>query len=544
MNAQARNRWLWLAAALLMLAEFLVFDRMTARYHAHVYPRWTDEIQYLTESYNGWQQTQAHGLWAGLKSTLTKPAVQGTVHDFFAVLVFWLVGEPSRSAALSLNMIVLLCWQAALLAVIPRTTGSRALGWAAFGLVLCIAWPWGVDAGSAVDFRLDHGAMCLFGVCATLALGTRGFRSTGWSVALGLVVGLTLLERFLTSVYFVAIFAAALAWIAAGSERWLRLRNLGLAGLIAAALAAPMFWLNRTMIYNYYWIGHMASADADARASTLNLWESMQYVFGNLGQRQLGAWFGWTVAAVTAPLLVAALSSRRKAPSPLDRDGLFFALAFLVLPSAVLCLHRQKSFYVLGILAPGVILLAVWIWGALWRRIDFTGWARRLPLGLAIASVAAGLGYFLVRQLPSPHTAAFSAGATKINEVADHLYATSRRAGLTTPRIGVDLLTDYFDGRTMSVLCYERQRQWLTFSPLLPTGILEVPDALVMERLGQCDFVLLTDFFPENGYYPFDRQMRRLYPEVKAWCDTHLRLVESFPIFNRRMSLYQRRELP
>ena len=38
---------MWLVAALLMLAEFLVFDRMTSRYHASLYPRWNDQIQYL-----------------------------------------------------------------------------------------------------------------------------------------------------------------------------------------------------------------------------------------------------------------------------------------------------------------------------------------------------------------------------------------------------------------------------------------------------------------------------------------------------------------
>jgi hypothetical protein len=96
----------------------------------------------------------------------------------------------------------------------------------------------------------------------------------------------------------------------------------------------------------------------------------------------------------------------------------------------------------------------------------------------------------------------------------------------------------------MSVLCYERQKNWLPFATTLPVGIIEEPDAFVMERLAQSDFVLLTDVFPENGYYPFDRQMRRLYPTVKEWCEQHLVRVDSFPIFNRRMSLYQRRDLP
>ena len=174
-----------------MLAEFLLFDRMTSQHHASVYPRWNDQIQYLRESYTAYEEAKAHGLAAGLKFALGKPALQGTLHDTAALLVFEVTGSASRSAALSLNLLVFLAWQAALLAGIARISGSRALGWMGFGLLLCLAWPWSGEAGSAVDFRLDHGAMCLFGITAITALLTRGFRSWGWSLALGLAVGVT-----------------------------------------------------------------------------------------------------------------------------------------------------------------------------------------------------------------------------------------------------------------------------------------------------------------------------------------------------------------
>lgn len=37
------SRWLWVLVVMLAVAEFLVFDRMTSRYHTRVYPRWTDQ---------------------------------------------------------------------------------------------------------------------------------------------------------------------------------------------------------------------------------------------------------------------------------------------------------------------------------------------------------------------------------------------------------------------------------------------------------------------------------------------------------------------
>ncbi|MEJ1974388.1 MAG: hypothetical protein WDM96_18620 [Lacunisphaera sp.] len=210
-----------------------------------------------------------------------------------------------------------------------------------------------------------------------------------------------------------------------------------------------------------------------------------------------------------------------------------------------LCQHRQKSLYVLGVIIPGLILVLLWLWRWAWRRIDVSNsevsFARPLAVALALAG---GLGFFLERQLTPPYSAEFMTSAEQVNRVADHVFTTSHRAGLTAPRLSSDLWTDYFYPRALGVLAYERQGEWLSFTTMLPVGITEEPDSFVMERIAQSYFVLLTDDFPENGYYPFDRQMRRLYPALKAWCEQHLRRVETFPIFNRRMSLYQRPDLP
>ena len=61
-----RNRWLWLIAGALMVLELFVFDRLAARRQGMVYPRWSDQIQYLSESYYSYDQLEAHGWWHGL----------------------------------------------------------------------------------------------------------------------------------------------------------------------------------------------------------------------------------------------------------------------------------------------------------------------------------------------------------------------------------------------------------------------------------------------------------------------------------------------
>lgn len=551
-RSQVSSRWLWLAAALLMLVEFLVFDRMTSRHHANIYPQWNDQIQYLTEAYSGYEQAKAHGLGHGLYAALTNPVPQGTLHDVSALLVFTLVGSPSRSAALSLNMLAFLAWQASLLFAFSQGGRSRTLGWLAFGLLPCLYWPWSAQAGSAIDFRLDHAAMCLFGLCATAALLTRGFRSAKWSAVLGIVIGLTLIERFLTSVYFVPLILATAVWISCGTEKGPRLRNLLISGLAAAALAGPVFWLNRAMLYNYYWAGQVTGADAAARIIDYTPREAVQFVFRFLWDQQLGPWFLWTVTLLTLPILGLALASfHRSFPKirpHVDWDWLFFSLAFFLIPALVLSAHKQKSNVVLGVLVPGVLLFVGWIWSILWPRAavvmrTFPA-GRFLPVLFGLTALLAGGKFFLGRQLSQAHTAEFIEGARRVNLLADYFYSTAQAAGLTTPSIGVDRITDAFDAQTMFVICYERRKVWIPYQTLLPTGILEEKDEVIWERLSRCDFVLLTDQMPGHGHWPYDKQMLRLYPALKVWCEANLRHVDSFRFLDRQMSLYQRRALP
>lgn len=560
--------WALIAAC---AAEFALFDQVAARHHSWIFPRWNDQVQYLTECYTGWEYLKAHGFWAGLWQTLVNASAQGTLHDFAGMLAFTVAGGPSRSALLALNMLALIAWQAAGFIAVARGTGSRSLAWTAAALPLLLAWPWNGWAGSMADFRLDHFAMCALGVTFACAQLTDGFRSGPWSLGFGAAVGLTLITRFLTGTYFTLIFIGLGVWSLGTPDRVRRLRHLALAALVAFTLAAPVFWLNRDWVWNYYWIGHFTGPESAIRSPHMNFERSVAFVWGNFQGRHLGPAFwravtlasgmwgafaaaGWfsrrrkTCPTASAP--DGATSSARSAPAlpqaPFQlKDWAATSAIFALSPAIVLTLHSQKSEIVLGVIAPGFIGLIVTAW---WAARHLT--ERQLPAALRwiavlpalLVCVLAALHFQRAIQAPA-HDAEHTADMRTINRIADRIFESLTAAKLARPWVGVNEVSSGLDALVLSVICYERHRIWVPFAMTLPTGIAEADEKLVMERVALSDFFFLV----EAGYlsdWPFDRQQRALAPKVRAWCEAHRRAVETYDIFGQRMVLYQRREIP
>lgn len=530
--AQLRSPALWLLLAL-FAAEFLLFDFYGAKRHTSIYPRWNDQIQYLTESYAAYENARTQGLVTGLRQALTNPSAQGTLHDVLALLAFTVAG-PSRSAALALNLFALIAWQAALYAAVVRARGDRWLGVTAALLPVLLAGPWANIPGSAYDFRLDHLAMCTLGITAAVAWMTDGLHSRGAATWLGVAVGVTLLTRFLTGTYFAVIFLGLLAWALAGPERGPRTAHLVRAAVVAALIAGPILWLNYDAVREYYWIGHFVGPESAIRNPHLGLGGSLAFVAEHLAQRHLGG------VIVVAVLLVAGALAfcRTGAARPADRQPWILGSIFLFSPALVLTLHQQKSEVVISALVPGAVLLAVALWLQAGRRAR-PATTRTCALALSVAALA----YFVHTQVPPLHPPTTQTELRIVNSVADEIFRRARAAGLKEPNIAVDHITDALDAQVLRVVNYERRRVLPPARMTLPTGIAEPTDSQVMTRLAESDFVFLTVEGPA-GHYPFDRKLAALRPQLRAWCEAHLRVAHQFDLYGRRIVLYQRREIP
>ena len=527
------------ALGLLLLAEFLLFQRLNAE-SAWIYPRWDDQVQYLTEAYRGYEYRLDHGFWAGIWQTWVHLSAQGTLHDFFALMVFTVVG-PSRAAALDVNMLAFLALQAATFVSVRRATRSDFAAWISFGFLAAMLCPWSGEPGSATDFRLDWLATCTYGIALGAAALTDGFRSSKGALIFGFAAGIALLARFLTAVYFGLILAALLVWVLSRPDRWPRFRRLALSGATAFALAAPIFWINRQAITNYYWIGHVVGPERALRDSHMGILESVRWILSEFMLSKVGV-----PALILVAATLVALWGFGKRTEAVDSGGApqvpprfvwILALTFLAAPAAVLCVHPVKTPQTLGILIAPLVWLAVLGCARLARRLK-----PRVLAWIGLAVCAAGGCIFAAFVLREPYPVSVAKDATQVNTLLDYVYFRAEEAGLLHPRLASTRIIDVLSAKTFSVLGYERHQHWTEFYQTLPTGLVETQEAAALGLLGESDFIFLVS--GGESLWPFDRQMEALLPVTRSWCDAHRAHLVDLVIQGRRVSVYERAGLP
>src|ERR1019366_9160294 len=96
---------------------------------------------------------------------------------------------------------------------VRKATRSHVAAWVSIGFLVALLAPWSGEPGSIIDFGLDWMAACSYGAALGIAIASDGFQSTRGSIAFGFAVGVALLTRYLTGVYFGLIFLSFLAWV-------------------------------------------------------------------------------------------------------------------------------------------------------------------------------------------------------------------------------------------------------------------------------------------------------------------------------------------
>jgi hypothetical protein len=524
-----------LALILLLCAELACFCFSVQRQYAWIFPRWYDQDQYLMEGYNAYEVARTHGFAEGVAAAFGHESPQGAMHAFLSLLVYEAVG-PSRLAALSLNLLGLAALQLASFCAAFRLSRSHAIGWAVVATLAALTCPWSGHWGSATDFRLDWMAACAFGVALCAGLMARGFRSTPWSFLFGVAVGLALIVRFLTAVYFCGILVLLVAWLLIEADRLRRCSRLLLSALTAAAIAAWPFWKCRKLIYNYYWVGHYGSPESAVRSTHQGALESLTWMAHEILFRQIGAGALCIGIGVLACLFLSRRREGGRAAGQGLRDTWVITAVFFAVPTLVLLTHPEKAEPPADIIGPAAMWLIFIGWISLSRGVD-----RRELLRTCSAAVAVGLllfGFFQVRPAVSAEQVS---DYRDVNALADFLYFRAQESGLARPVVSVTWMSDSLNADTFRILGYERHGKVVPFIQALPTSILEMPHDAVLGQIGRSDIVCVVT--RAGAAWPIDRQMAAMAPELLRWCDANLVRDGSIETAEMAATVFERKNL-
>ncbi len=322
-----RNAFAWAAIAATIVLQYGLFREFALREVVWAYPAAHDQTQFLTDSYDIYEQILDKGLVHGLGYALHLPVPQGIILHVQASL-FYLVMGPGRLSALTLNFLYFALLQAVLVWTLRWLSGRWSMALAGLGLLLCALTPF-FWAGGLMDFRADFAAMCLFGVLLCLAIRSGLFVSRPWSAVVAAAAAYLILFRIITVVFlggilglFVAFLVVRLCWLRrdAGLRRteWRRLANIVLASAIVGLLTVPVLWQQRHLLKSYYIKGHGASEES--RIRMLETGRALGYYPPVLLREQAGPVF---VKLAVLALLSAALLSwlRRSAPTRAGEEG-------------------------------------------------------------------------------------------------------------------------------------------------------------------------------------------------------------------------------
>lgn len=537
------------------LCALLAFDAAVLHVAARdavapYYPSSLDQVQYLTESYAGFDLLRARGVVAGTIEILTQPRAQGMLAEFVSAYVFLLTG-PARLPALDLNI----AWSVAYLgltAILVRRALGLAPAIAATGLMLAPRSTPGL-LGGVFDFRLDLQGMCMWGILLAFVLlelpRMRARRGSGPAVTLCVVlVSVALcLTRFIATTYLVLWLIAILSLscitdLGLRAQHLVIVRRTLLTSLGAVVFAAGGFaLLNWPLIREYYIGGHVFSDEKAFRAlevGVTSLASSLIFYPFSAARDQAGPPFIAVSGVLLGVAAWAAFARRQGARDLVDRIRpllptwtLVTLLLSVIAPYVVLTSDEAKSTVVANAFLPPAVLGVTWLFAAglaATRRCALTVW--RLGVGAGAAALTLGFGaQWLTLQTTvydQQRRGEAAAASQFMLDVGD--YVRSVDGGHAT--WASDAHVDFAPNLVTRVYYYEQRHVWLDLPSRLGDGPLTqtLSEDQVLHQAGGSDILLLTVGY-DTGY-PYDESISQAKSALFELARQRYSLLDQFRI--------------
>ena len=367
-------------------------------------------------------------------------------------------------------------------------------------------------AGGLMDFRLDFGAFCLYGILVCTIVRSNVFKSLPWAIAVGVAVAWTVLFRHLTGISiavmmfcvlgFVGVRAFSLRENPAKRAIWVqRIKGLLISGVVALLLAAPTLWNTRQTILNYY--GQITTTDEGririestgvTRRSTYLLFYPNSLIQHHLGTIAIAVIA--LIAVVVVPVLIRTPRiAWRALPAPRVDPGitLFFLGTALLAPLTILTAFPARSHAVGNVLVPpviGGILAMVIAFGRLQSRRTS---ANLVLASLATLALAAGIYRDLSAFSQKGRFAEHKDDIGRLGEFHDEIGMQSMRWGWPRPRLVFDRSYEYLHPYNVQPWFYERRGRFIDPIVMLGRTILAPTTDEALTAISSSDFVVLTD---------------------------------------------------
>jgi len=263
----------WFVFGILLLLQYGLFREYALREVVWAYPTAHDQSGYLDAAYSTYERILEKGWLEGLSFGYGRLST-GVVYHLQACVLFAFLGA-NRLAALTLNFAYFAILQTVLVGTLRWLSGRWSLAFLGLGLLLTALSPF-FWAGGLMDFRMDLGAMCLYGILLCLTVRSALFFSRRWSLLVAAAACYLILFRFITVVYLLGVTGLLVAYLAgrlwklrrdpAAHEAAKRqLAGLALASGIVLLVTGPVLWERREVIKAYYVVGHLTGPEKEIR---------------------------------------------------------------------------------------------------------------------------------------------------------------------------------------------------------------------------------------------------------------------------------------
>jgi len=506
----------------LFAIQALVFYSQYAGQIAPYYPTNWDQLAFFSRTYQLMAAFYSQG-WLGLTSQLGN-APQGATLPIQGALLA-LIGGESRTTIASLNLVYFVALQATVFWTVSARTGKAFLSWVAIALILSLAALF--HAGGMYDYRTDFVVMCLYGIWVCSIVNSDSFKNIGWSLAVGALGALLVSMRFVALVYAgPALFLLFLILLAGGIWGRVETRqviNCFLSGLIILAAAAPLIFMARHMVYQYYVVGHVTGDEPVVRAAEQGIhgWLGhLLYYPNNIVWGQIGG-VALTIACVAIGVALLMGRDRWRNLKPYRRDLVTLAI-FTVVPIAAFTSDVSKSPVVGNTVVVPIILAVVMLASAGVPRL--VGWT------------VAGLGMVLalpvfVSNAHTPQHFLSKDDLKTVERLRSEIVAYVVNAGVSAPRFAFDRVNDYLNTPMILFTYLERSdlRQLKTLSFIESMGgLLLISGDDAMDAVRSSDVVVLTDQFSgRDEPYPFNKSMKENWPRIAQFVEANMREIAS-----------------